>query len=191
MEKGDCDKMKMSDGQGCTPHSLWAIHYSRLLSVVLSVLVLWSCGYQLVQEKGIYGGAITSLSVPVFKNTTYEPHASLYVTDAFTKELVSTGLFRVNAESSDGYVEGKITKITILPSTMNKDGLTIEKSINVSVELALFKGNSQLIRRWGFSDSEVYRCEDINAEDYNKRDALRRISGRIARRFSAAILVDY
>lgn len=159
--------------------------------VVLVLLICSSCGYQLVSEKGIYGGEISSVSVPIFKNKTYEPHASLYVTNAFTKELVSIGLFQVNKDNSDGYIEGTIRSILITPSTMSGVGLVVEKSIRVEVDLALFKRNGAFIKKWSLFETEIYRTDDINIEDYNKRDALTRLSERMARKFTSVMLMDY
>ncbi len=154
-------------------------------------MITSSCGYQLVNEKGIYGGQISSVYVPIFKNKTFEPHASLYVTDAFTKELVSTGLFKVNKEESDGYIEGTIQRILITPSTMSGAGVVVEKNIRVDIDLSLFRGNGAFVKKWSLYETEIYRTDDINSEDYNKRDALTRLSERMARKFSSILLMDY
>jgi hypothetical protein len=159
--------------------------------IILVLLISSSCGYQLVSEKGIYGGEISSVYVPIFKNKTFEPHASLYVTNAFTKELVSVGLFKVNKEDSDGYIEGNIRTILITPSTMSGAGIVVEKSIRVDVDLSLYKGNGAFIKRWSLFETEIYRTDDINTEDYNKRDALTRLSERMARKFTSVMLMDY
>jgi Lipopolysaccharide-assembly len=159
--------------------------------IVATLLFLSSCGYQLVSEKGIYGGEISSVYVPIFKNKTFEPHASLYVTNAFTKELVSIGLFKVNKDDSDGYIEGTIRSILITPSTMSGAGIVVEKNIRVDVDLSLFRKNGVFIKRWSLYENEIYRTDDINSEDYNKRDALTRLSERMARKFSSVILMDY
>ena len=166
--------------------------YQKIIGLTaLCFLILCSCGYQLVKDKGIYGGDITSLHVPVFKNKTYEPHASLYVTDSFTREIVSSGLFKVNTSNTDAYLEGTITEIRIIPATMSTAGVVVEKTIFANVDIALFKKNGGLLKKWSFADSETYNVVDVNAEDFNKRDALRRLSGRIARKFCSIILVDY
>jgi len=163
----------------------------KICIIILSTLFLCSCGYQLIKDKGIYGGDITSLYVPVFKNKTYEPHASLYVTDSFTREIVSSGLFKVNTSNTDGYIEGNITEIRIIPATMNTSGVVVEKTISATIDIALFKKNGSLLKRWSFYDSETYNVVDINAEDFNKRDALKRLSGRVARKFCSMVMVDY
>jgi hypothetical protein len=163
----------------------------KICIIILSALLLCSCGYQLVKDKGIYGGDISSLYVPVFKNKTYEPHASLYVTDSFTQEIVSSGLFKVNTSNTDGYIEGNITEIKIIPATMNAYGVVVEKNISANVDIALFRKNGVFLKRWSFYDIETYNVVDVNAEDFNKREALKRLSGRIARKFCSIILVDY
>jgi len=150
-----------------------------------------SCGYELVRDKGIFGGDITTVSVPIFKNVTYEPHVSTYVSDAFTKELMATGVFRLDKAGTDGYIEGAIKDIRITPNTLSKTGIVSEKKLFMDLELALYRKNGTFVRRWVLSDNEVYRADAPNYEEYNKRTAYRKVSERMARRFSAAILVNY
>ena len=163
-----------------------------LLTAVIALMVC-SCGYQLVGVggRGIYGGDITSLSLGAFKNVTYEPHASLYVTDAFSQEVLSMGLFDLNKPDPDGYVQGVIRRILIQPSSMNSQGVVIQKTATMDVELVLYKKDGTFIKRWFFTDSEPYNTNDVQAEDFNKRNAFQIISGRMARKFTAALLVDY
>ena len=161
-----------------------------LITVILAGL-LFGCGYELVKDKGIFSGEITTVSIPIFKNVTYEPHVSMYVSEAFTKELMSTGVFKLGREGTDGYIEGTIRDITVLPNTLSKSGIVTEKKVFMNVELALYRNNGSFIRRWVLSDNEVFRADIPNLEEYNKRTAYGRISDRMARRFSAAILVNY
>lgn len=161
-----------------------------LITIILATL-LTGCGYELVRDNGIFGGEITTLSIPIFKNVTYEPHVSMYVSEAFTKELMGTGVFKLGREGADGYIEGIIKNIRILPNTLSKTGIIVEKKVFLDVELMLYRKNGTFIKRWILSDNEVYRADIPNLEEYNKRIAYGRISDRMARRFSAAILVDY
>lgn len=165
--------------------------FISLFFAVLTCVLVNACGYQMVREKGISGGDIASVYISVFKNSTYEPHASLYVTDAFSKELLSTNLFTINQDRSDAYLQGNIKKITTSPTTLSGAGIVIEKWISVDIELALYRKNGTFMRRWLLTDQETYRVDNIAAEDYNKREALQRLSSRLARRFSAALLIDY
>jgi len=170
---------------------MYKTFFMNLLLTALTFVLVNSCGYQMVREKGISGGDVTSVYISVFKNSTYEPHASLYVTDAFSKELLSTNLFTINKDRSDAYLQGNIKKVTTSPTSLSGGGVVIEKWISVDLELALYRKNGTFMRRWQLSDTETYRVDDITAEDYNKREALQRLSSRLARRFSAVLLVDY
>lgn len=163
----------------------------RISLILLFLGMLCGCGYELVKEKGIFGGDIALLSVPVFKNITYEPHASLYVTDAFSRELLSTGLFKIDREGTDGHLEGTIREIRTTPGSLNVGGLVIEKNLAMTLDLVLIGKDGKTIRRWTLTDTETYRTDVINSEDYNKRYALQKMSARMARRFCAGILVDY
>lgn len=164
----------------------------RYLVVAIIIAALISgCGYELVRDKGIFGGEITTVSVPIFKNPTYEPHVSKYVSQAFTKELMGTGVFKLDKTGADGYFEGTIKDIRTIPNTLGKTGIVTEKKIYMDLELVLFRKNGTLIRRWTLSDSQVYRADVPNYEEYNKRAAYEKLSERMARRFSAAILANY
>jgi len=145
----------------------------------------------MINEKGIFGGEISSIYIPLFKNKTYEPHASGYVTDAFAKELIATGIFKLNKDDSDGYIEGTITKIRIMPSSMNAQGIVIEKNLEMTIDLSLFNKTGAFIKKWTLLEYEIYNTSDVSVEDYNKREAMRRMSGRMARRFSSMALIDY
>jgi outer membrane lipopolysaccharide assembly protein LptE/RlpB len=164
---------------------------SSVLVLLLVSFLFAACGYQLVSDKGIFGGEIVTIDVPVFKNKTYEPHTSQYVTEAFARELISTGLFKVNQPNPDGYIQGNITDIKVLPATLNKDGIVIEKIVTMSTELSLYRKNGSFLKRWVLSESESYRVDNVDYEDYNKRDAIKRISSRMARKFYSVLLVDY
>jgi hypothetical protein len=159
--------------------------------MVFIIFTLSCCGYQMITGKGIFGGEISSLYVPLFKNKSYEPHASGYVTDAFAQELVASGMFKLNKENSDGYIEGNITKIRLLPSSMNAQGFVVEKMVEMTVELSLFNKNSVFIKKWMLMETEIYNTDNVSVEDYNKREAIRRMSARMARKFSSMILIDY
>ena len=162
-----------------------------VLCVIALTLLLCSCGYQLVQEKGIYGGEITSLYLSIFKNNTYEPGVSQYVTESFSREFLSTGLFVLNKEKADGYLQGSVQKVSTIPATMSAAAVTIEKTVTVEVEIALFKKNGDFVQRWKLSDSETYRVDNVDFEDYNKKDAIKRLSLRLARRFNSMLLTNY
>jgi hypothetical protein len=104
---------------------------------------------------------------------------------------MGSGVFKLDRTNTDGYIEGTIKDIRTLPNTLGKTGIVTEKKVYMDLELILYRKNGTLIRRWTLSDSEVYRADVPNYEEYNKRTAYEKLSERMARRFSAAILVNY
>ena len=162
----------------------------RLWMVLLLFLFVGGCGYTLVQEKGIFQGDVVSLDVPVFKNNSFEPHLPGYFTEAFARELVTSGLFDVNTGVPANALQGTIATVRIVPTALSSQGIAVEKTVTVTLTLALTKKDGKLIKNWVLGDAEPYRVEPINLEDFNKREALKRIAARIARRFSALILTD-
>lgn len=161
------------------------------LFLMILLLLITGCGYQLVSDKGIYGGEIKSVYMPVFKNITYEPHASVYFTDAFTRQLMATGILAVNKSNAETYIEGVLKNIRTVPNAMDKNGIVIEKNLLVGVEVSLFRKDGHLIKKWSFSDNQIYRADDKSIEDYNKKEAIAILSERIAKRFCASIMTEY
>jgi outer membrane lipopolysaccharide assembly protein LptE/RlpB len=156
----------------------------RLLSaslLVCVVLLVSGCGYELVREKGMYGGTIMSLEVPVFKNRSLEPQISGYFTDAFSMELLESGM-QINTAGADATLQGTITSVTTGPGALSAVGQSVQKTVTAIVRLALTK-EEKVVKVWTFGDSEIYDASSINLEDFNRRAALQRVAARIARRF--------
>jgi len=47
------------------------------------------------------------------------------------------------------------------------------------------------VKRWSFADSETYYVENVDSEEFNKKDAIQRLSAEIARRLSAVLMTEY
>jgi hypothetical protein len=148
------------------------------------------CGYELVKEKGIYGGEVSSVYLPVFKNNSFEPLASGVFTQAFSMEMLGSGLFQLNRADADATLQGSIMVVATSPGPIGGTGQTVQKIVSASISLVLTKQGKRL-KSWSFSDSEVYDASTINIEEPGRRAALQRIAARIARRFHAQALSVY
>ncbi len=162
----------------------------RFFLLIASVLTLYTCGYELVRDRGISDGQIMSVTVPVFKNKSLEPQVPAFFTDAFSRELMAGGLVDVNKEGSDATLQGTINTVVTSPSSLTTAGLAVEKVVTVATSLTLTEPGGK-VRSWAFSDSEAYTANDINLEDFNKRAALQRIAARIARRFHSQLIAGH
>jgi hypothetical protein len=168
----------------------YALTHLRLLTLVFLFAFLASCGYTVIREKGIFRGEVVSVDVPVFNNRSMEPQVSQFFTEAFTRELVTTGLFDVNRPGASDNLQGTIAVVRTVPTTLSSNGLAVEKMVYVTLNLALSRKDGRAIKSWSLLDAEPYSVIDINLEDPNKKEALKRIAARIARRFSALIIAD-
>ncbi len=164
----------------------------RLLSASLLVCfaLLSGCGYELVREKGIYGGEIKSLNIPVFVNKSFEPQVSGFFTEAFSMELAASGLFQISTGGADATLHGVITRVTTGPGALSAAGQTVQRAVIASISLTLTK-EDKVVKTWTFGDAEVYDASSINLEDFNRRAALQRIAARIARRFHSQLYSVY
>jgi outer membrane lipopolysaccharide assembly protein LptE/RlpB len=159
----------------------------RLLALVASFAFLVACGYEMVRDRGLSGGEIVSVSLPVFKNRSLEPQVPAFFTEAFSHELAASGLVQINRPVSDAVLQGTINSVVATISSKSSTGLAVEKVVTVAISLSLTKPTG-VARSWSYSDSEAYAVNDINLEDFNKRAALQRIAARIARRFHAQLV---
>ncbi len=162
----------------------------RPFLVLFLPLLIAACGYSMVEQKGIYKGEVVSLDVPMFKNMSLEPHVPLYFTEAFSRELVYSGIFDVNTGSATSVLQGTITTVRSIPTALSTQGVAVQKTVYVDVNLVLMRKDGKVIKNWVLGDAEVYDAEPINLEDFNRREAMKRIAARIARRFSALVLAD-
>jgi outer membrane lipopolysaccharide assembly protein LptE/RlpB len=172
----------------------------RILVLSAVFLLLHACGYELVKGPGLSGpgfagpeggaGEITSLSVPVFKNRTFEPQVPQFFTEAFSRELAASGLVQLNKPNSDAVLQGTVTSVSATLSALSSQGVAISKVVTAEVSLSLAR-DGKVVKAWGFGDSETYDASNVNTEDFNKRAALVRIAERMARRFHSLLISGY
>jgi len=172
----------------------------RILPLLAAFLLLHACGYELVKgpglsgpaftAPGVGGGEIRSLSVPVFKNQTFEPLVPEFFTEAFSRELAASGLVQLNKPNPDAVLQGTVTAVSATLAAMSGQGLAVSKVVTATISLTLTR-EGKAVKSWGFGDSETYDASSVNVEDFNKRAALVRIGERMARRFHSQLISGY
>ena len=91
-------------------------------------------------DRGEQGGTITSLSVPVFKNQTFEPQVPQFFTEAFSQELAASGLVQLNKPNPDGVLQGTVTSVSATLAAMSGQGLAVSKVVTAAVKPHPYKG---------------------------------------------------
>jgi hypothetical protein len=112
---------------------------SSSVLVLVSLLLLSSCGYGFTSVGGIVPEDAKTIAIPAFINGTAEPYVDVEVTKAVVKEFLTDGRLKVvSAETADLVLKGKVTKFDMTPSAYTTDNYvqsyTVSIGLNVTVE---------------------------------------------------------
>jgi len=109
---------------------------TTLAAFLAATLMLTGCGYKLGEIRPTPMRSVRDLSVPTFKNNTYEPRLEVMFADTLVKRLQQDGSYRiVNSEQADAILNCTITKIdrNALRSVQNNVLATSEFGLTVQV----------------------------------------------------------
>jgi outer membrane lipopolysaccharide assembly protein LptE/RlpB len=105
-------------------------------ALLAAVLMLTGCGYKLGEIRPTPMRSVRDLSVPTFKNNTYEPRLEVMFADTLVKRLQQDGSYHiVNSDQADAILNCTITKIdrNALRSVQNNVLATSEFGLTVQV----------------------------------------------------------
>jgi outer membrane lipopolysaccharide assembly protein LptE/RlpB len=109
---------------------------TTLAALLAAVLMLTGCGYKLGEIRPTPMRSVRDLSVPTFKNNTYEPRLEVMFADTLVKRLQQDGSYHiVNSDQADAILNCTITKIdrNALRSVQNNVLATSEFGLTVQV----------------------------------------------------------
>ncbi|WP_373501124.1 LptE family protein [Desulfococcus sp.] len=158
-------------------------HPSRLaIAVCLAVLsTAAGCGYRF-STSGQIGNNITTVSVAMLENRTAETGVENIFTNDLIFEFTKNGNTIVEREAADAVLSGSIDAMPIETVAYQGQITSIERRITAFVTLKLIDRKGQVI--WSaaaLSQSEAYGIlQEKVATDYNKREAIRILSKRLA-----------
>ena len=157
---------------------------------LVGLLVLCSCGYQIVGKETHVPPGIGSIAIPTFVNRTYEPGIEIPITQAFLQEFIQDRRVKVVARSeADSILEGVVRDFSLYSVSYDKAGLVLEYRTNAVVDLTLKKPTGAVIwEEKGFHESRWFRAStDTLINETNKNAAIQEIgrlmAGRIKNRF--------
>ncbi len=152
-----------------------SISFARKISLFLSLLLLSSCAYRFGSGTRAVPGGYKSVSVPIFKNRSYEPGVEVFFTNALLMEFQKGGVAKVLSDSlSEARVEGEITELIYYPEAKRipKDSsapfmqqgtvLTTEYTIFVAARLRIVRQSDgieiwsgKFTREWQYSAPQM------------------------------------
>jgi len=165
------------------PMTLPLNHTGIVAVTLLCVLFLSGCGYQMVGKETHVPPGLNSLTIPTFKNQTYEPGIEVPFTQGFLREFIRDRRVNVvDRTKADSVLEGVIKSFDIFSVSYDKSGLALEYEIRVVLDLTLKKRTGEILwEEKDFSEIRWFRASsNVLANEANKAVALQQIG-----RFSA------
>lgn len=150
--------------------------------MLLTALIGFSaCAHQPILAQQ---GHKPSLSIPLLKNTTFEPLLEKTLTSIFKTALYEQG-WQINADdqsegdSSNKVLEGKITGFSRHPISLNQLGSVIEYRINMTIKVVLL-GSKNRAKRFSrtINGEAEYIARSDSGEDRIAKDRAIREAGR-------------
>jgi outer membrane lipopolysaccharide assembly protein LptE/RlpB len=159
--------------------------YLKKLLPVLCLLCFSGCGYQLVGKATNVPPGISSIAIPTFKNSTFEPGIEIPFTQAFLFEMMSDKRVKVvNRSEADCVLEGAITYFYLISVTYNRSGLVQEYQSTVTMDLTLKKKTGEVL--WierGLTESRWFRASsNALTNEANKAAAIQQTAAFVAER---------
>ena len=158
-------------------------YYPAHLGLILTVTVLAavSCGYRF-SANGPLGKNISTVSVSMLDNRTAETGVENIFTNDLIFEFMKNGNTITERDSADAVLSGAIDAMQIETVAYRGQVTALERRIAAHVSLKLSDRNGKVI--WSanrLSQNEVYGVlKEKNATDYNKREAIKTLSKRLA-----------
>jgi outer membrane lipopolysaccharide assembly protein LptE/RlpB len=165
----------------------------KFLPIICMVLIV-SCGYRMVGKETHVPPGLNSVTVPTFKNRTYEPGIEIPFTQAFLQEFILDRRVNVvNRAQADSVLEGTITDFRIYSVSYDRSGLALEYQTNVMLDLTLKDRTGKVL--WevrNFSETQWFRVSSsVLANEANKAAAIRQVARLVAERLRNRFFYDF
>lgn len=151
------------------------------LSLLLAALA--GCGYAFSGGVVNLPPGVETIAIPVFENKTAEPGIELDFTNSLAFEFNRSGALKVVAPPGDLVLSGAIAKVLVEPVAYSRAVIATERRVlmRISARLTLNSTGQVLWEDRDILDNEVFSVEsDPTSTERNRREAIRRISERVA-----------
>lgn len=170
----------------------------RIITILLSVFMISSCGYRLTQVGGVIPEGAKTIAIPVFLNNTHEPYVDTVLTQDVVNEFLSDGRLKVaGLEDADLILRCKIMKFELTPAayTANSYVQTYNVSIMISFSLEDAKTRKMLVPETSlnlvFISSYPVTLGNISATKIVRETAIMKASRDIASTLRSRVLEGF
>ena len=122
-----------------------------------------ACGYQMVGKETHVPPGLNSVSIPTFKNLTFEPGIEIQFTQAFLNEFVQDRRVKVVSRAeADSTLEGVVTDFRTYAVAYDVSGFVLQYQIGVTVNLALRDRTGKVLwEEKGLGETQWFRSSSV------------------------------
>jgi outer membrane lipopolysaccharide assembly protein LptE/RlpB len=156
-----------------------SLRFLLLIALTASVLFPVSCGYHRVRPGDNLPDEVRAVSVPVFRNDTFESGIEVLFTDAFREQLIRSGFVRLtDVKHSDAVVVGTIKKFKVSPISFSSDDYAVEYRTSVRLSVKLVGKDGTIY----WEDPKVSRVDEfrVTQDIFQSESAKQQATERIA-----------
>ena len=155
-------------------------------AVVLAGLPLAACGYQMVRYDGGLG-EVRSVAIRTFANDSYEAGVEYTVADALRREFLRRRGVRLVEDpgAADLVLSGRVEDVSVSGRSFSSVLLALEYQLTVDLDLrATLRDGSEIpLDSRALRESERFLASaDVQAQQKNREEALRRVASVLAGR---------
>ncbi len=139
------------------------------------ILLLSSCGYQLVGRGGTFPEGVEKVAVKPFKNQTDRSRLEGEASDIFVKELITIGKVTiVDIKDADAWFEGVLRRYDKAPISYGADQEILERRVVITAEVTFqVKGEEEpfYYEETVRGKAEYRVTDDLALDDQSEREA--------------------
>jgi len=165
--------------------------------IIITALLLSSCGYSLVGRGNMLDPSIHTIEVPAFLNKTTRVELEQRVTQAVADEFVSRGRLRLvkTPAGADAILRGSIDSFGIFPIAFNQQGRATQYQVAITahIELLDHRNDDKVLWKndqYRFTENYQVDLQTADAFDQESR-AILEIAGRFAESLVSNLLEGF
>jgi outer membrane lipopolysaccharide assembly protein LptE/RlpB len=178
--------MNVLSAEGRMPRRVAAV------GLLLSMLLLSSCGYALVGHSNFLSPSIHTIQVPAFVNRTTRVELEQRVTQAVADEMVARGRLRLVTEpgGADVILRGSIDSFGLYAIAYNAQGRATQYQVSVTAKIELLDHKNEDKVLWKNDQYRFTENYQVNVESTDAFDQETRAIREIAVRFAETLVTN-
>lgn len=119
-----------------------------------------ACGYQMVGKETHVPPGLSSIAIPTFKNSTFEPGIEIPFTQAFLNEFIQDRRVKVVSRAeADTILEGVVADFKTYGVAYDRSGFVLQYQIGVTVNITLRDRTGKVLwEEKGLGESQWFRA---------------------------------